>query len=147
MMPHEFLGAGDGMLSNMNDLENSKRPALAAAYVAYPEGAMAFPEGNKQIGIIVWEQDACLRALVSEAGMLYCPRGEFDDKLIEVGAQDTQPGHVSLVSEKQPYDGTYFRVEVPENSDGVTPNTYLVWNEGKAAVHPLGFLTVKSEAS
>lgn len=148
MMPHEFLGAGNGMLSIMNDIQNDGDEILAAGYTAFPEHSIDFPEGDKQIGIIVWSEKSFLQAMVFEAGMQYCPNGNYDDKTIQVSAVPDSIGDVTevvLEGSRRQFPGPHYKVTVPHNFEGVTPNEYYVWKPDKPVTHPLGHLAVASE--
>lgn len=142
MLAHEFLGAGDGLQSLIDQIKQDDTEILAAGYTHYPEGSISVPEGNRQVGALVWAEHDTLHAIVSHASLDYNPRAEYDDKTTEVSGDAVRLE--TITDDSQPYHGDYYRITVSKNEEGVEPADYLVWKPDKPVVSPLGFLAIES---
>ena len=141
MLAHEFLGAGDGLQSLIDQICQDDTEILAAGYTHYPVGSISVPEGNRQVGALVWSEHDVLHAIVSQASLDYKPRAEYDDKTIEVAGDAVRLQ--TITDGSQPYRGDYYRITVPKNDEGVESADYLVWKPEKPAGSPLGFLAIE----
>ena len=141
MLAHEFLGAGDGLQSFIDDINRDGADVLAAGYTHYPEGSISVPEGNRQVGALIWDEMGVLHAIVSQATLDYNPRGAYDARTTEVRGDAVRLEE--SIDGTLPFRGQYYRVSISENVDSVEPADYLIWKPDKPAVSPLGFLAIE----
>lgn len=134
MLAHEFLGEGDGMMSDIREIMSDGDTIHAAAYVHYPREAAQVEEAT-QFGAIVFTEKGVMQALVSQASMHYSE--EIDSCTVQVSGEAVQE-----VQRKLPFPGTYYQITVGENQDDVREGEYIVWKPDEPVTHPLGFMAI-----